>query len=93
MVQGHIYVITNNLNGKQYVGQTSRDIYTRFDEHCYDKRSTSHIHNAIQKYGVSNFSIKELETVDLTLLDQREQYWTEQLDTYRNGYNNNIGGD
>ena len=93
MVQGHIYVITNKINGKQYVGQTSRNIEDRYYEHCYDKRSTSHIHNAIQKYGISNFTIEELETVDLTLLDEREQYWIQQLDTYKNGYNKNIGGD
>lgn len=92
MVQGHIYVITNKLTNEQYVGQTSRDIYTRFDEHCYDNRSTSHIHNAIKKYGAKNFEIKELETVELNRLDEREQYWIAKLDTYKNGYNQNIGG-
>ena len=75
IVQGHIYVITNKVNGKQYVGQTSRNIDTRFEEHCYDNRSTSLIHQAIVKYGISNFSIEELEQVDLSLLDEREQYW------------------
>ena len=92
MVQGKIYVITNKLNGKQYVGQTSRNLDDRFYEHCYDKRSTSHIHRAIQKYGVSNFSLEELETVDITELDKREQYWIQQLNTYKDGYNKNIGG-
>lgn len=89
---GHIYIITNKINGKQYVGQTSRDIYTRFDEHCFDKRSTSAIHAAIEKYGVNNFELKELETVPLEKLDEREQYWIQYYDTYRNGYNKNIGG-
>lgn len=93
MVQGHIYVITNKVNGKQYVGQTSRDIDVRFDEHCYDSRSTSSIHKAIVKYGRLNFKLEELETVNLSLLDEREQYWIQKLDTYRNGYNQNRGGD
>lgn len=93
MVQGHIYVITNKITGKQYVGQTSRNIETRFEEHCYDDRSTSHIHNAIKKYGVSNFEIKELETVELNKLDEREQYWIKELNTYKDGYNQNVGGD
>ena len=92
MIQGKIYVITNKVNGKQYVGQTSRNLDDRFYEHCYDKRSTSHIHNAIQKYGISNFTIEELETVDIIQLDEREQFWIQQLDTYKNGYNKNIGG-
>lgn len=92
IVQGHIYVITNKVNGKQYVGQTSRNIDTRFEEHCYDDRSTSSIHQAILKYGVNNFFIEELEQVDLSLLDEREQYWIQKLDTYRTGYNQNRGG-
>lgn len=76
----------------QYVGQTSRNIDDRYYEHCYDKRSTSKIHKAIQEFGVQNFELQELETVDLTALDEREQYWIQKLDTYRNGYNANIGG-
>lgn len=92
MVPGHIYVITNKINGKQYIGQTSRNIDVRFDEHCYDDRSTSVIHKAIVKYGVNNFDVKELEEVDLSLLDEREQYWVQKLDTYKNGYNQNRGG-
>lgn len=92
LIQGHIYVITNKLNGKQYVGQTSRNIEDRYYEHCYDKRSTSKIHKAIQEFGVENFELRELETVELAELDTREQYWIQKLDTYRNGYNANIGG-
>lgn len=93
MIQGYIYVITNKINGKQYVGQTIRNIEERFYEHCYDKRSTSAIHKAIEKYGINNFSLEKLETVDITLLDSREQYWIQKLDTYKNGYNKNVGGD
>ena len=92
MIQGCIYVITNKTNGKQYIGQTVRNIEERFYEHCYDKRSTSAIHKAIEKYGINNFSLEKLETVDITLLDSREQYWIQKLDTYRSGYNKNIGG-
>ena len=92
MIQGHIYVITNKINGKQYVGQTTRNIEERFYEHCYDKRSTSAIHKAIEKYGINNFSLKELETVDINLLDNREQYWIQKLNTFKDGYNKNIGG-
>lgn len=93
LVQGHIYVITNKVNGKQYVGQTSRNIDTRFEEHCYDDRSNSAIHKAIKKYGINSFELKELESVDLSLLDDKEKYWIEKLDTYKNGYNCNVGGD
>lgn len=92
MPQGYIYVITNKVNGKQYVGQTSRSIETRYDEHCYDDRSTSAIHQAIKKYGVSNFKVEQLEQVDLTLLDEKEKYWIKKLNTFENGYNKTAGG-
>ena len=92
MRNGYIYVITNKINGKQYVGQTSRDIDTRFAEHWGDKRSNSAIHLAIQKYGVQNFKVEELECIPLNKLDEREKYWIAKLDTYTNGYNKNSGG-
>ena len=92
MLKGHIYVITNLINGKQYVGQTSRNIDTRYYEHCYDNRSTSAIHAAIVKYGVKNFKVEELEEVDITEMDSKEQYWIAKLNTFKDGYNKNIGG-
>ena len=33
---GFIYVITNTINNKQYVGKTTVDVKTRFNEHCRD---------------------------------------------------------
>lgn len=30
---GYIYKITNNINGKVYIGQTTRTIEKRFNEH------------------------------------------------------------
>lgn len=92
-MEGIIYVITNKINGKQYVGQTRRSLHLRFYEHCQQQKSESSIHKAIEKYGKENFIIEELEKVELSLLNEREQYWIKKLDTYKNGYNQNIGGD
>ena len=92
MRQGYIYLITNKINNLQYVGQTSRDIDTRFNEHCFDSRSTSQIHRAIVEYGWQNFKIEEIEKVPLECLDEREQYWIKYYNTYENGYNSNRGG-
>lgn len=89
---GYIYLITNKLNGMKYVGQTSRDIDTRFAEHCSETRGHSKLHNAIQKYGWTNFKVEELEEVPLDQLDEKEQYWIKKLDTYNNGYNLTLGG-
>ena len=47
----------------------------------------------MQKYGVENFSISLIEECDLSLLEEREQYWINQLNTYHQGYNATLGGD
>lgn len=92
--KGFIYLITNNVNQKKYVGQTARDIDTRFSEHCAEKRGYSRLHNAIQKYGWQNFKVEQLEQVSLDQLDEREKYWIKEMGT-RNpevGYNIALGG-
>ena len=38
MKTGIIYIIKNRLNDKVYIGQTTTDIKTRFNQHC--KNST-----------------------------------------------------
>lgn len=92
MKLGTIYLITNKINGKQYIGQTARDMWTRFEEHCKPSNQ-SVIGKAIQKYGYLNFSLEEIERVSLDCLDDREQYWIDYYDTYRKGYNQTPGGD
>ena len=64
MRKGTIYCITNKINGKRYVGQTIRDLGIRFNEHCFDDRSNSKIHQAIKKYGWQNFSCEIVEQVE-----------------------------
>lgn len=89
--KGYIYLITNKINGKQYVGQTARDIWTRFEEHCLNTHNSA-IGNAIVKYGYNNFTLQELESVELDKLDEREIYWIKYYDTYKKGYNQTQGG-
>ena len=92
MKLGSIYLITDKTNGKQYVGQTSRDIDTRFREHCTEKRGNSKLHKAIQEKGWQNFSVELIEEVPLEQLDEKEIYWIKKLDTKNNGYNSTDGG-
>lgn len=88
---GKIYLITNQVNGKQYVGQTRLTLESRFKSHCRkDKIESMAIRAAINKYGKENFTIELLE--ETTDLDDRETYYIEKYDTYKNGYNNTIGG-
>lgn len=95
----YIYCITNIINNKRYVSKTTQTLEERFKEHCkdsfrdrYEKRP---LYDAINKYGIENFIIEELEQVeDETKLNEREIYWIQELQTYdSNGYNATKGGD
>lgn len=90
-----IYKITNNFNGKCYVGQ-SIDIYKRWADH---KSAYQHkvypekvLYKAFKKYGIGNFTFEIIEKCKKNKLDEREEYWIKKLNSFKNGYNMNSGG-
>lgn len=91
----YIYKITNLLNGKIYIGQTSRTVEARWKEHQKDSTRRTFeqrpLYRAINKYGVENFSIETIEETDSP--NERERFWIEYYGSYKNGYNATIGGD
>lgn len=95
-----IYLITNMVNGKYYVGQ-SIDIESRWQQHrtgCYNPNSSSYktyFYQAIRKYGINNFSFSVIEECDEKELDEREIYWIALLNSNQRdiGYNITDGGD
>ena len=94
----YIYQITNDINGKIYVGKTVKNnIQERWKEHLKDyKKSRCEkrpLYDAMNKYGPENFSIKELEECSLEELNDKEIYWIEKLDSFKYGYNATAGGD
>lgn len=93
---GKIYIITNDINNKVYIGQTIQTLKKRFNGHCcYSKTDRSinmYIKRAIHKYGKQHFEIQLLEECPIEQLNDREIYWINYYDSYNNGYNLTLGG-
>jgi hypothetical protein len=95
-----MYCITNNVNGKKYIGQ-SVDIKSRFRRHKASRlhevnnQSCRAIQRAFQKYGIDNFTFEVLFYSDnREYLNYMETKIIEGYSTVvPNGYNLNNGGD
>lgn len=98
-----IYKFTNLLNGKCYIGQ-SIDIEQRRLAHlssANNKKADDYnhqLHQALRKYGVSNFSFEVLvelhgEGYDKELLNTLEIYYISKYNSFKQGYNATPGGD
>ena len=97
---GYIYKITNDINGKVYIGQTKHSIASRWKSHQYTashsgKHGCTYLCNAINRYGADHFSIEEVEKCSNEILNDKERYWIQYYQSYReeNGYNLTLGGD
>lgn len=93
-----IYKITNNINGKVYVGQ-SNNIHKRWNQHTskyeWNRNSDKPLYKAFSKYGLQNFTFSVLEECSLEELDKKEEYWIKKLNSlvHHNGYNIRSGGE
>lgn len=68
---GYVYMTTNLINGKQYIGQHA---YSVFNENY--KGSGTYLTNAVKKYGIENFKTELIEWCETQeRLDERERYW------------------
>lgn len=93
---GIIYIITNSINDKVYIGQTIQTLNKRWEGHCRkacsENEANMHIKRAIFKYGKDKFTIKELEKCNIEELNEREIYYINLYNSYINGYNSTKGG-
>jgi group I intron endonuclease len=90
-----IYIITNIVNSKKYVGQTVMSLAKRIAAH----KNTAKTHNyplyrAFKKYGLDAFIVEQIgEATNKEVLDKMEVFWIQKLNTLvPNGYNLHIGG-
>ena len=59
-VYGVIYKITNKVNGKVYVGQTTMGFNKRYDNtNWWEKTHNEHLKSSVEKYGVENFKVNK----------------------------------
>lgn len=95
---GYLYTITNKINGKVYVGKTI-NLKHRWEEHLSDLRNNKHhsieLQRSYNKYGEDNFlfEYEVIEVKDDNELSILEMNKIEELDSYKNGYNETLGGD
>lgn len=91
-----IYILTNNINLKRYVGQDS-NLPNRPNTHLRcDAPACRYIHNAIQKYGRDNFSVEIIHYPGISreALNEVEKWKIDQLCTKTpHGYNLTDGGE
>ena len=88
-----VYVHTNKINGKKYVGITSKRPQKRWNNGKGYERQ--HFYSAIEKYGWENFEHKILKTgLTQEEADYWEKYYIHEFDSLlgHNGYNAAIGG-
>ncbi len=112
-IYGIIYKITNEVNGKVYIGQTTKkngfkgryprkgsgiervlaylETAKKYDIGNWNK----HLHNSIKKYGIDRFKVSEVIDVAFSReeLNIKENFWINYYDSFKNGYNRNLGGD
>lgn len=93
-----MYKITNEMDGKSYIGQTINSIQERFRVHCskHSEGKCPKLWNAIQAHGKDNFKIELLWSnpgCSVEELDAKEMEFIKVYDTLSpNGYNLREGG-
>ncbi len=93
---GIIYLVTNIINDKKYVGQTYTLFESRKRRHyrnAFEYNQPFTFYNALRKYNKENFKWEIIEKdIEISSLDEREIYWINFYDSHNNGYNMTDGG-
>lgn len=98
---GYIYKITNLINEKVYIGQTTTTIDHRWGQHKTYRNKRNHLYSALDKYGIDNFKIEEISHYTrntkeklIQILNKKEIYYIAKYNSINPdfGYNISIGG-
>lgn len=94
---GIIYCLTNQVNGKVYVGQTTQPLEVRWQTHVLEAKNggDTFLYRAIRKYSPESFSRTVLLVCqDREELDHSEIFYIRSFDSTNpdKGYNMTLGG-
>ena len=91
---GIIYLITNQVTGKYYVGQTARAVEKRFKVHCDCSKGEPRLplHRSIRKHGQQSFMIEPLSDriFGKQKVDDLERLWIILLRSRDKNYGYNV---
>lgn len=91
-----LYLMTNKLNGKQYVGITISPLWQRFNGHkaAVKKNLNTKLYNAMKLHGVDNFAIELIRSDARSFAELQQQEIDEisKRNTVEDGYNVSPGG-
>lgn len=95
---GYVYLITNLITGRFYIGQTRRTVAYRWSVHKSEAklRPGCYLHKSIRKYGFAAFEVQTVATArDRDELMRLERAWILATGSARReiGYNLTFGGD
>jgi group I intron endonuclease len=89
-----VYIVTNKINGKQYIG-IAKNLKRRWNQHFAINGSAPALHSAFKKYGVDQFIFSHIcDAFNFESACQIEQMLIKQHNTKTpNGYNLTDGGE
>ena len=90
---GFVYLTTNKINGKRYIGQRYYDTKEKWKLYL---GSGKILKDAIKKYGRDNFTVEILENCKTKeILNEKEKYWIKKYNAIFDDsfYNIALGGD
>lgn len=90
-----IYKVTNLVNGKVYIGQTTNTLRRRKQMHLYQINNNCYFHKALNKYGEDNFKWEIIDNANtLDELNEKEKYYIKYYNSFgSDGYNLTTGGE
>lgn len=92
-----VYKLTNRINGKSYIGVTSRNLNDRWFEHLKrardGNRPGNRLYAALAEFGPQAFDREVLDrSSSKEEAEKLEAHYIVKFGTYENGYNSNLGG-